>query len=215
MSCWQVLGIEPTRNPSEIQSAYNQQVKFANSDEVRALDNALHEAMAQAGVSVLPVNKPVESSHAEAGGALSAADHQVVREVVLQVHALLNDSARVNDVAVWKAVLTEPPADRAEMREHLAEKLEGQLRSLAKQGTLPAGVADFLGQWFGWSELVEVVHQSPQQSAGVDVDAQVKEELSPVHKAERESMKHFWPAAIGWIIGLIVLTSLFSNMTGH
>lgn len=212
MNCWQVLGIEPTRNPSEIRAAYSQQIKFANADERVGLERALQTALAEAGVAPSPEVAPVEALSPEPAQTLSAADHQVVREVVLQVRALLNDRARINDASVWKAVLTAPPADQHGLRMAIAESLEGQLRPLATQENLPAEVVDFLGEWFSWEELTHAGRQA--QPSQENAESMPDEDINPVHAAERESMKNFWPAAIGWIIGLVVLTSLFSNMGG-
>lgn len=223
MSCWDVLGIEPTRNASAIQDAYSQQVKFANRDEAEALQRALNEALAEAGFDqpaavgrseAVPVQQADESN---VDAALSAQEHQIVREVVLQVRALLNDPVRASDVAVWRAVLTEPPADQQAMKVELGAQLEGQLRPMAKQGGLPTDVAGFLGHWFGWEELspsADSVAQPGQQGVRGDLGT-AEEELDPVSAAERESMKSFWPAVIGWIVGLVVLTSLFSTITGQ
>lgn len=219
MSCWDVLGIEPTRNGTAIQEAYNQQVKFANPDEAIKLQQALSEALAEAGLAPSAAGSSrstVEPRPQAAPGAavLSAAEHQVVREVALQVQALLNDPARLNDVAVWKAVLTEPPADEAELRQAIADRLEGQLRPMAAQGGVNTDVASFLGGWFGWTDVEALSqpadHELPQASA-----TEKAEELDPVSAAERESMKSFWPAVIGWGVGLVVLTSLFSSLTGQ
>ncbi|SDX41334.1 hypothetical protein [Marinobacter mobilis] len=218
MGCWEVLGIKPTRDATAIREAYDQQAKFANAEEAGMLKRALSEAFAEAG---LESDIPFEASDAAVPSAavqpatdLSAADHQVVREVILQVKALLNDPARTGDVAVWKAVLTEPPADREALRQEISNHIEGQLRPMAVNGVLPTDVGYFLGHWFGWAEL-ESASEGQESRVPGDPEVNEPEQLDPVSAAERESMKSFWPAVIGWIVGLVVLTSLFSNMTGQ
>lgn len=215
MGCWDVLGIKPTRNGAAIREAYSQQAKFASGDEAEMLQRALTEALTEAGLEpeipaevTKTASQPAATSSA---GDLSAADHQVVREVILQVKALLNDPARMGDVAVWKAVLTEPPADQSPLRQEISSLIEGQLRPMAVQGSLPVQVSRFLGQWFGWAEL----EAAGERAEPGEPDVYEPEELDPVSAAERESMKSFWPAVIGWIVALVVLTSLFSNMTGQ
>lgn len=217
MNCWDVLGIEPTGDVSRIESAYHQQVKFATTEDARELERAMHEALELAGASprasraAQPHPTPADSS---AQQPLTAAEHQVVREVVIQVRALLNDTGRCSDPAIWRAILTEPPADKPAVRYQVAEALEAQLRPMAKQGGLSVGVADFLGKWFNWSELADLPEESAQEYVPGASAADQADGLERAEAGDKQNMSSFWPAAIGWIIGLVVLTSLFSNMTG-
>jgi len=79
-------------------------------------------------------------------------------------------------------------------------------------------VVAFLAQWFGWPEL-EAVNE--QQAANSDVMAERDSGFSdnPSGSDSASSDKHqggvsFWPAVLGWVVALIVLTSIFSNLTG-
>src|SRR5680860_362036 len=44
MNCWDLLGIEPTSDRQRVEQAYQQQLKFASSDEARSLEQAFREA---------------------------------------------------------------------------------------------------------------------------------------------------------------------------
>lgn len=221
MSCWDVLGITPTRDPAEIENAYRQQAKFVEADDARQLDEAYREAMAQAGQTLSEpeleeIDASVEPDSEHTLRELSAGEHQLVREVIIQVQALLNDESRCRDVAVWKAVLTDPPADQNPTKQALSDKLEGQLRPMARQGGLPADVAGFLASWFGWSDIVEAeLSVLPQEPESQSTAMGRTEGLERAEDPETPPTTNFWPAAIGWIVGLIVLTSLFSNLTGQ
>ncbi|MDX1755544.1 MAG: J domain-containing protein [Marinobacter sp.] len=222
MNCWDVLGIEPTRNPSEIERAYQQQARFVEAAGVQELDQAYRVAMAQAGCEVpqTPLEEGPSSGRERrvadepAERELTGGEHQLVREVVIQVQALLNDEGRCRDVGIWKAVLADPPADQLPIRQSIADKLEAQLRPMARQGGLTTEVAEFLGNWFGWADVAEAELQASSQSAAPDASSARSEGLERAEEGDRPPMTNFWPAAIGWIVGLIILTSLFSNMTG-
>lgn len=217
MSCWDVLGIEPTGDTSKIENAYNQQIKFATPEEARELENAMREALGQVGLAPEPRrNEPAVTPDEPvmAPAKLTAFEHQVVREVAIQIRALLNDSGRCNDPGIWKAILTEPPADKPAIRYEIAETVEGQLRPMAKQGGLSPDVAEFLGKWFNWSELAAVRQETDPATSAISSGPARAEGLEQAESGEGQGMGSFWPAVIGWIIGLVVLTSLFSNMTG-
>ncbi len=220
MSCWDVLGIEPTRNPEEIERAYRQQVKFVEAANASQLDDAYRDAMAQAGQGP---RQPVPPEQAAAAStecrpraeALDAAEHQLVREVVIQVQALLNDTARSGDAGIWKAVLTDPPADQAPVRQAIADKLEGQLRPMAREGALPVEVVRFLASWFDWDEVADSEQASVSAPPESPAAAGRSEGLEQVDGERQQPATNFLPMAIGWIVALIVLTSLFSNLTGQ
>lgn len=221
MNCWEILGIEPTGDRRRIQDAYEQQLKFASDDEARRLEQAFREAVGDTPepVDVGPAARQPESQsesgnlHAEAqkdaGRPLDGNEGQVVREVVIQIKALLNDSSRSKDVGIWKAILNEPPADQEPVRSEIGRQLEPQLRPMAENGAFPAPVAQFLGDWFNWSG-VEQVQELPDERSYPDPDrdaAEAPEELPP-------QMVNFWPAIIGWIVGLAILAALFGGMGG-
>ncbi|MDC0663392.1 J domain-containing protein [Marinobacter sp. SS21] len=220
MSCWDVLGIEPTRDPGEIERAYRQQVKFVEAANARQLDDAYRDAMAQAGQAAYRPAQAQEtrddiSGSQPSAAELGAAEHQLVREVVIQVNALLNDTARSGDVGIWKAVLTDPPADQAPLKQAIAGKLEGQLRPMARQGDLAADVASFLASWFGWDDVADSEAVGASVPSEQPASAGRSEGLERVEGEQQQPAGNFWPAAIGWIVALIVLTSLFSNLTGQ
>jgi hypothetical protein len=155
---------------------------------------------------------------------LSAADRQVVREVVIQVNAMLNDSARLNDVAIWRAILTEPPADQDALRAAIGEELEPRLRPLAQNAELSAPVARFLGDWFGWYGMTDALERESQEEAltlddagryqGINFPDSDSPDGAKEGGQQRPQMTNFWPAVIGWVVGIIILTSLFGAMTG-
>lgn len=216
MNCWEVLGIEPTDDRQRIQRAYEQQLKFASGSEAERLDQAFREATGAAPAA--PQKQPEQAATvANTAGdkprdqqpepALNASDGQIVREVVIQINALLNDSGRSKDVGIWKAILCEPPADQPAVRRAIGQQLEPQLRPMAENGGLPLPVAQFLGDWFEWSSLQELTAQAEEPEPG-EPDALAEEaEQAP-------QMVNFWPAIIGWIVGLAILASLFGGMTG-
>ncbi|UDL06929.1 J domain-containing protein [Marinobacter sp. CA1] len=233
MNCWDVLGIEPTRDPGQIQAAYSQQAKFASRQDMESLEQARRDALAQAGVAPDTMQASEQSDQSAPGAAtdntrpvpettpsgmsegLSASDHQVVREVVIQIKALLNDSGRSQDAAIWKAVLAEPPADRQALRDEIARQLESQLRPMAGQGGLALPVAEFLGRWFGWSELEELRNPAEPEPGMTDNPAYARpEDAEAGESSGGQPTTSFWPAVIGWVVGLVVLTSLFSQLTG-
>lgn len=221
MNCWEVLGIEPTRDQARIQAAYEQQEKFASGEELERLQEAYREA--SGGESMTGKGQP-EVQHDEAetseyadspspgqeGVELDASERQVVREVVIQVRALLNDTGRSKDVQIWKAILGEPPADQPHVRREIAHALEPQLRPMAENGGFPAPVVQFLAGWFDWYSLRDVSEQDVEDETQADNpagDQQPQEELPP-------QMVNFWPAVIGWIVGLAILATLFGGMGG-
>jgi hypothetical protein len=213
MNCWEILGIEPTGDRRRIQDAYEQQLKFASDDEARRLEQAFREAV---GDAPEPSRKaPIAAQPADhgqagdeiAGRPLDANEGQVVREVAIQIKALLNDPSRSKDVGIWKAILNEPPADQEPLRSEIGRQLEPQLRPMAENGTFPAPVAQFLGDWFNWFSI-ERVRDLPEDRNTPDQDMAEPEEEQP------PQMVNFWPAIIGWIVGLVILAALFGGMGG-
>ena len=215
MNCWEVLGIEPTDDRQRIQLAYEQQLKFASGAEAKRLDQAFREATGDTPAAPQTQPEPAnavdsagdEPEARQSGQALSANDGQIVREVVIQINALLNDSGRSKDVGIWKAILCEPPADQPAVRQAIAQQLEPQLRPMAENGGLPLPVAQFLGDWFEWSSLQELTAKA-QESELQEADT-AADDVEQVPQ-----MVNFWPAIIGWIVGLAILASLFGGMSG-
>lgn len=219
MNCWDVLGIEPTRDRSVIEQAYQQQAKFASGDEAERLEQAFRRALGEAGYGApAPESDPYQpgpteknrwDEAAEAGDdynqPLSDTDRRVVSEVLIQIRALQNDAGRSRDPRIWKAILGEPPADQPPLRREIGVALEPQLRPLAANGELPPDVAHFLGDWFGWHELRDV--QSPDE-------LESQPELPGSDAGAAPQMSNFWPAAIGWVVVLVILTTLFSGFGG-
>lgn len=238
MNCWEILGIEPTRDSDRIRDAFERQSKFAEGDEAQRLKQAYQQAMGEAGETGHRVAEPeVQSAvrspspedpsswQSEARSApLSAADRQVVREVVIQVNAMLNDSTRLNDVAIWRAILTEPPADQDALRAAIGDELEPRLRPLAEDAKLTAPVARFLGDWFGWYGMTDALEQQAREDEltlddagryqGVSFPDSSEASAEDGDRHQRPQMTNFWPAVIGWIVGIVVLTSLFGALTG-
>ncbi|KAA1173972.1 J domain-containing protein [Marinobacter salinexigens] len=217
MNCWETLGIEPTSDRRQIQQAYEQQLKFATGDDADKLLQAYREATGEAPAAVPERTTsepgasrpaPTESRVAEPGEPLGANEGQVVREVVIQVKALLNDSRRSADAGIWEAILCEPPADKPAIRGEIARLLEPQVRPMAENGSLAAPVAQFLGQWFDWPGLEAQPEPEHFRNFPEPEDAaRAEDEQSP-------QMVNFWPAVIGWIVALAVLAMFFSGMGG-
>jgi hypothetical protein len=205
MNCWEILGIEPTDDRRRIQDAYEQQLRFASEDETRRLEEAFREAV---GDNSAPMVKEVEEEGTGDDRALDGNESQVVREVVIQIKALLNDSSRARDLGIWKAILNEPPADQPRLRREIGRQLEPQLRPMAENGNFPAPVAEYLGSWFGWfspekvQDLQDDDHRQPEEDSAEAADDQ------------QPQMVNFWPAVVGWIVALAVLATLFSGMGG-
>ena len=232
MNCWEILGIEPTRDTTLIRDAFERQSKFARDDEAGPLREAYEKAMAQSGQQVghelsgngQQVNDPSRWQSQNRSAPLSAADRQVVREVVIQVNAMLNDSVRLNDVAIWRAILTEPPADQDALRAAIGEELEPKLRPLAQDAELSAPVARFLGDWFGWYGMTDALEREAQEEdltlddagryQGINFPDSDGADGTKQGGQQRPQMTNFWPAVIGWVVGIIILTSLFGAMTG-
>lgn len=219
MSCWDTLGIERTSDRAAIEAAFRQQQKFASEDEQPRLNEAYRSALEEAGFALAPDDEPVAVSQApdiDPSGTpeLSARDHQIVRETVIQIQALLNDSSRRDDPRAWKAILSEPPSDQPDIRAAVAERLTPQVRPMAENGALPIGVCRFLDDWFGWETLTKV---NPDLDLGGQQPDDVSgRQSSPAESgAEPPQMVNFWPAVIGWVIGLAVLAAIFSNLIGH
>ncbi|WP_372971751.1 J domain-containing protein [Marinobacter sp.] len=223
MNCWEILGIEPTRDRARIDAAYERQGKFASDEELERLRQAYREATGSEASD--PRVEPTENSVARPSSPesntlemaerpgpaeLDASEQQVVREVVIQIRALLNDSRRSNDPQIWKAILGEPPADQPRLRKEIAHALESQVRPMAENGSFPAPVVQFLAGWFDWHSLRDAPEPQPEDetfSERPGADQEPQEELPP-------QMVNFWPAVIGWIVGLAILATLFSGMGG-
>lgn len=209
MNCWEILGIDPTRDRAAIDQAYEQQKKFAAGEDLDRLQQAYREASGEPAEAARPA---VRGSGAEAS--LSAQEQQVVREVAIQVRALLNDSRRSADEGIWRAILTEPPADQSHIRSAIAAELEPQIRPMAENGAFPVPVVTFLGDWFGWQELQDAQdaglqspeHQSPEQAHAAPEPTTSED--------SRPSDTSFWPAVVGWVVALAVLAAVFDSISG-
>ncbi|KXS46602.1 MAG: hypothetical protein AWU57_5704 [Marinobacter sp. T13-3] len=219
MNCWEILGIEPTNNRDRIREAYDRQMKFASGEDAQALDRAFREATGE----VPPASEPAPEHSGEApqsepvDDSLDANDAQIAREVIIQIKALLNDERRQQDVGIWKAILCEPPADQLPIRREIARSLEPQLRAMAENGNFTQPVAKFLGDWFDWFSVSEANRQPvpdqpdprnyPEPRVGQSQDSDDAPEQPP-------QMMNFWPAVIGWIVGLAILAAIFGGMGG-
>lgn len=215
MNCWDILGIEPTDNRERIQQAYEQQMKFASDHEAEALRQAYQEATGVAPAAAAP-SEPVPRAAAveapEQSEPLSGNDAQIVREVVIQIRALMNDNYRQQDVNIWKAILCEPPADQIALRREIGHQLEHQIRPLAENGSFPGPVARFLGDWFDWFSVREA---NPEPDERNYPESGATNEQGFEDQAEQQpQMVNFWPAVIGWIVGLVILAALFGGMGG-
>ena len=183
MNCWEILGIEPTGDRRKIQDAYEQQLKFASEDEAKSLEAAFREAVGDDPGPVKQASDTVQTEphrevqDEEPDRPLDANEGQVVREVVIQIKALLNDSSRSKD------------------------------RPMAENGTFPAPVAQFLGEWFDWF----TVEQAPEAA---DDRNYPEPDMAEEQGEQPPQMVNFWPAVIGWIVGLAILATLFGGMGG-
>ncbi|EAZ99884.1 hypothetical protein [Marinobacter sp. ELB17] len=219
MNCWDLLGIEPTSDRQRVEQAYQQQLKFASSDEARRLEQAFREATGAApAASDIEAQTPLSTPDAqpEQPKELDAYSAQVAREVVIQIKALLNDSIRTENADVWKAILCEPPADQPALRAEIARLLESQLRPMAENGVFPASVTAFLGDWFDWSSLREAPSSHGKERQPDERNYPEPEMMGKEDEQNEQPPQsvNFWPAVIGWIIGLAILTSLFGGMGG-
>ncbi|MDO6442265.1 J domain-containing protein [Marinobacter sp. 2_MG-2023] len=203
MNCWEILGIEPTRDRQRVQDAYENQLRFASDSEAVQLKEAFREAIGEP-VEETPVAPAVSSETRE----LDASESQVAREVVIQIKALLNDSGRTSDAGIWKAILCEPPADQLPVRREIGRQLEPQLRPMAENGSFPGPVVRFLAEWFDWHSLQDAVALEDERSYPEPDMAEEGIESEP------PQMVNFWPAVIGWVIGLVILAMLFGGMGG-
>lgn len=221
MTCWEVLGIEPTNDRNAIEQAYQSQKEFASGDELERLDAAYQEATdghaRRDATFSAPTDTGVSSQRQVVPAGLDAREAQIKREVVLQLEAMLNDRTRTQDANIWRAILTEPPADRDVIREALSNELYPRLYPLIEEGELPPPVLNFLAEWFGWEELeqasTEETRGVPDPMEGPSGYRRASED-GDSEQQERPTIPNFWPAVIGWIVGLIVLTSLFSQIIG-
>ncbi|MGP4844108.1 J domain-containing protein [Marinobacter sp. 1Y8] len=229
MTCWELLGISPTNNREEIEEAYTAQRKFVAEQDLAELDRARHDAFAEARLAsqepqsrvTTPISETQSAPVVEQESAarpLNARDQQVAREVVIQIEAMLHDSIRCQDPQIWRAILAEPPADSDPIREAIGGSLHPRIKPLLNAGELSQPVVAFLAQWFGWPEL-EAVNE--QQIADSDVMAERDRDFSDnTPGAESTSGDKpqggvsFWPAVLGWVVALVVLTSIFNHLTG-
>lgn len=227
MNCWDLLGIEPTGDQDRIRQAYERQLKFASGDEAQALERAYREATGGAepqstanAPDGVPSSSPTDNDSGQLryedadSRALTSEEAQVTREVIIQIRALMNDNYRQQDVAIWKAILCEPPADRVDVRREIGRQLEPQVRPLAENGALPAPVARFLGDWFEWFSLKDVVEE-PDPRTYPESDMLSGRGMGESDSADQPpQMVNFWPAVIGWIVGLAILATIFGGMGG-
>jgi len=220
MNCWDILGIEPTDNRERIRQAYEQQMKFASDHEAEALRQAYQEATGHAPSAAKAPSEPEPRPEPRVAAAdtreptapMDGNDAQIVREVIIQVRALLNDNYRQQDVNIWKAILCEPPADQIPLRREIASQLEHQVRPMAENGSFPAPVARFLGDWFEWFSVQEA---NPEPDERNYPESGMADDQGFDNQAEQPpQMMNFWPAVIGWIVGLAILAALFGGMGG-
>lgn len=220
MNCWDILGIEPTDNRERIRQAYEQQMKFASDHEAEALRQAYQEATGHAPSVAKAPSEPDSTPEPRVAAAdtreptapMDGNDAQIVREVIIQVRALLNDNDRQQDVNIWKAILCEPPADQMPLRREIASQLEHQVRPMAENGSFPAPVARFLGDWFEWFSVQEA---NPEPDERNYPESGMADDQGFDSQAEQPpQMMNFWPAVIGWIVGLAILAALFGGMGG-
>lgn len=220
MTCWEILGIEPTDDKEQIRQAYESQSKFAGGEEAERLLRAYQEAMGgerpgrEELVDVHPETESVVETRSESPDrTLSGEEEEVVHDVIIQINALLNDSGRSHDVMIWKAILCDPPADQLPLRREIASRLESKVRPMAENGAFPAPVVHFLAEWFDWYSLKD---KPPHLLEGREDDEpafQDRHDDEP-ETANQPEMQNFWPAVIGWIVGLLILASLFGGMGG-
>lgn len=78
---------------------------------------------------------------------------------------------------------------------------------MAENGTFPAPVAQFLGEWFGWFTMEQAPEVADDRNYPEPDMAEEQGEQPP-------QMVNFWPAVIGWIVGLAILATLFGGMGG-
>ena len=219
MNCWEILGIDPTSDRNLIDKAFEQQKKFATGDDLQRLLQAYQEASGGQSATICSIlSSPENLSDQESSkvvGALpneelSAQDEQIVREVVIQVRALLNDNRRTSDEGIWKAILTEPPADQPRLRAALAKELEPQIRPMAANQAFPPTVVAFISDWFGWQELQNTDLEAPAR--------EIPDHDEPLQQNAEDSQQpptaNFWPAVIGWIVALAVLSAFFEGIFG-
>lgn len=220
MTCWEILGIEPTDDKEQIRQAYQSQSKFAAGDEAERLRLAYQEAMGgetrapeQADDPQTEPVREIKPESEPASPVLSAGDEEVVHDVIIQINALLNDSGRSHDVMIWKAILCEPPADQLPLRREIAARLESKVRPMAENGSFPAPVVHFLAEWFDWYSLKD---KPADLLEGRNEDEPVFEQRNEEEASDpgQQDMQNFWPAVIGWIVGLLILASLFGGMGG-
>ncbi len=225
MTCWDILGIEPTGDLERIREAYERQMKFASDAEARTLEQAFREAIGDEPSEPQPMQSTDEAPESEryqsvekdqptaAVRELDASEVQIAREVVIQIKALMNDDQRQQDVAIWKAILCEPPADQLALRREVGRQLESRIRPMAENGAFPGPVAHFLGDWFEWSSVREASQAAEPRNA--DPRNYPESDMAPDQDfPEQPPMTNFWPAVIGWIVGIIILATLFGGMGG-
>lgn len=231
MNCWEILGIEPTRDRERIREAFERQMKFASPEEAQSLEQAFREATGgeqpassetrAEAVSAEPV-QPVSASYNEAANVksaegdsapLSGQDAQVVREVVIQIKALMNDTYRQQDAGIWKAILCEPPADQLPLRREIGRQLEAQVRPMAENGSFTAPVARFLGDWFDWFSVSDAPSLDDDAEPAYE-QRQPRDDTFANEADNTPQMINFWPAVIGWTVGLIILAMIFGGMGG-
>jgi len=223
MNCWEILGIDPTRDRKAIDRAYEQQKRCAAGEELGRLRQAYQEASDEqpepVGAEQLAASQPQDASESRAAtqpqapsdAELTAEERQVVREVVIQVKALLSDSRRSADDGIWRAILAEPPADQPHLRAALGQTLEAHVRPMAENGSFPIPVVTFLGDWFGWHELQDAGRKAP---AAQTPDQENETPERAVEEDSQPPVANFWPAVVGWIVALAVLAAFFDGIFG-
>jgi hypothetical protein len=222
MNCWQILGIDPTQDREAIDRAYEQQKKCAVGEELGRLRQAYQEASDQqpgpVGAKQPAANsqdtaepRAATQSQALFDAELTVKERQVLREVVIQVKALLSDSRRSADAGIWRAVLAEPPVDQPHLRAALGQALEAQVRPMAENGSFPIPVITLLGDWFGWSELQNAGRKAPD----APTPNQPNDALEGAVEGDSQTpVANFWPAVVGWIVALAVLAAFFDGIFG-
>ena len=152
---------------------------------------------------------------------MSAEERQVVREVIIQAKAALNDRMRYQDKNVWRAILSDPPADKPSLRNAIGPELKDDIERLHHDDQLPLDTVRFLADWFGWDSLKDRLRipADDENLAASESDSRSgRYQTAPPGYDESNNQQpqfiKFLPAVVGWIVGLVVLTSLFGMLLG-
>jgi len=242
MRTWEVLGIAPTEDQREIEAAFEQQLKFVDPEQDpeswHQLREAYEDALQQARLGA-PSARELMSDDPDMAPEIAdtsmpepASPEAELRagQVMTELESIFTNPAWRNDMQRWRAQLESERAHKPGVTEVLRFSVFDFLMRQSSPGQ-PAVSEDILGyldQRLGWSEhkgqLLQRFSASQvsvlmgDASAGTGQSHAAASPLDMPQQGDQSEVpsapKGLGIALVGWVIALMILTIIFSEMGG-